>query len=559
MKRKIIYLLLSIFILSSCNDLDLNPLSEGSSENWYSNETEIQMALNDIYRGAFWPMDSEEWTDNWTKRNTTTPITDATLNSEWGTSSGRWALAYKAIARANTILASLDRASESVTPEKLAQFEATAKFVRAAKYGYLISHFGDVVFYTEVLDLEESFTLGRTDKNTILQAVYDDFDFAIQNLPESYGSNENKLATKGAAMAYKARIALYMGDFDIARDAAEACMNLDVYSLYADFGELFISATKNSSEEIFGIPRSVELKSSISTTNYISRTAGGWGYYDPSWDLLCSFLCTDGLPIDESPLFNPQDPFKNRDPRCTYTLVEFGTPHLGFIYEPHPDSLQVLNLKTGNYQFNHDTRTNKYYASFNGLLWKKGVDADWSDDKKAENTSILMRYADVLLMYAEAKIELGDIDETVLEVINRVRARAYKVGVEQTMDYPTVTTTDQAELRQIVRLERRMELAWEGTRYMDIIRWRIAENVLTKNIYGLIDEAKEKLVDQDLWFFADTPEIDEDGAPDFTPLYDAGYVKLLAIRDFDSSKQYLWPIPAKEILINENLVQNPNY
>lgn len=559
MKRKIIYLLLSIFILSSCNDLDLNPLSEGSSENWYSNETEIQMALNDIYRGAFWPMDSEEWTDNWTKRNTTTPITDATLNSEWGTSSGRWALAYKAIARANTILASLDRASESVTPEKLAQFEATAKFVRAAKYGYLISHFGDVVFYTEVLDLEESFTLGRTDKNTILQAVYDDFDFAIQNLPESYGSNENKLATKGAAMAYKARIALYMGDFDIARDAAEACMNLDVYSLYADFGELFISATKNSSEEIFGIPRSVELKSSISTINYISRTAGGWGYYDPSWDLLCSFLCTDGLPIDESPLFNPQDPFKNRDPRCTYTLVEFGTPHLGFIYEPHPDSLQVLNLKTGNYQFNHDTRTNKYYASFNGLLWKKGVDADWSDDKKAENTSILMRYADVLLMYAEAKIELGDIDETVLEVINRVRARAYKVGVEQTMDYPTVTTTDQAELRQIVRLERRMELAWEGTRYMDIIRWRIAENVLTKNIYGLIDEAKEKLVDQDLWFFADTPEIDEDGAPDFTPLYDAGYVKLLAIRDFDSSKQYLWPIPAKEILINENLVQNPNY
>lgn len=559
MNRKIIYLVFSLFVITSCSDLDLNPLSEGSSENWYSNETEIQMALNDIYRSDFWPTDAEDWTDNWTKRNGTTPITDATLNSEWGTSKDRWGLSYKAIARANTVLSSLERAADVVPEAKLKQFEAAAKFVRATHYGYLVTHFGDVVFFTEILELEESFTLGRTDKNTIMETVYADFDFAIQNLPESYGSNENKLATKGAAMAYKARIALYLGDYQIARDAAKACIDLGVYELYPDFDELFISATKNSSEEILGFPRSTELGSSIWTANHISRTAGGWGQSDPSWDLLCSFLCTDGLPIDESPLYDPQNPFDNRDPRCAGTIVEFGTPHLGFIYEPHPDSLEVLNLKTGNKQFNHDTRTNKFYASFNGLLWKKGVDEDWSDDKKAQNTKILMRYADVLLMYAEAKIELNEIDATVLDAINQVRARAYKVAVDATSEYPAVTTTDQAELRKQLRIERRMELAWEGTRYMDIIRWRIAENVLTKDIYGLVDEAKEKLVDADLWFFPGTPEIDEDGAPDFTPMYNAGLIKLLAVRDFDATKQYLWPIPAKEILINENLTQNPGY
>ncbi|MCL3780977.1 RagB/SusD family nutrient uptake outer membrane protein [Prolixibacteraceae bacterium JC049] len=559
MNRKIIYLVFSLFVITACSDLDLNPLSEGSSENWYSNETEIQMALNDIYRSAFWPLDGEDWTDNWTKRNGTTPITDGTINSEWGTSKDRWGLSYKAIARANTILGSLERAANAVPEAKLKQFEAAAKFVRAAHYGYLVTHFGDVVFFTKVLDLEESFTLGRTDKNTIMEAVYADFDFAIENLPESYSNSENKLATKGAAMAYKARIALYMGDYQLARDAAKACMDLDVYELYPDFDELFLSSTKNSSEEILGFPRSTELGSSLGTANYISRTAGGWGQSDPSWDLLCAFLCTDGLPIDESPLYDPHNPFNNRDPRCAGTIVEFGTPHLGFIYQPHPDSLQVLNLKTGNYQYNHDTRTNKFYASFNGLLWKKGVDEDWSDDKKAENTKILMRYADVLLMYAEAKIELNEIDQTVLDAINKVRARAYKVDVGAVSDYPAVTTISQDELRKQLRIERRMEFAWEGTRYMDIIRWRIAENVLTKDIYGLVDEAKDKLVDANLWFFPATPEIDEDGAPDFTPMYNDGLVKLLAVRDFDASRQYLWPIPAKEILINENLTQNPGY
>ncbi|MFW6371807.1 MAG: RagB/SusD family nutrient uptake outer membrane protein, partial [Bacteroidota bacterium] len=95
----------------------------------------------------------------------------------------------------------------------------------------------------------------------------------------------------------------------------------------------------------------------------------------------------------------------------------------------------------------------------------------------------------------------------------------------------------------------------------DIIRWRIAEDVLTHDIYGMLDvsELREKVVEPGLWFFPMTPEIDENGAPDLSPMYDAGLVKRLAIRDFDAPKQYLWPIPTKEVLINENLEQNPGY
>lgn len=105
-----------------------------------------------------------------------------------------------------------------------------------------------------------------------------------------------------------------------------------------------------------------------------------------------------------------------------------------------------------------------------------------------------------------------------------------------------------------------MEFAREGLRYNDIIRWRIAEKVLNTPHYGLLDPAKLKnLVEQGLWFFPETPQIDEDGIADFKPLYDKGWVKKIVERSFNADRQYLWPIPTKEILINKNITQNPNY
>ena len=570
MKYYIFFLILIIFAaFTACEDLDLNPLSEGSSETWYSNQSEIDMALNDLYRDVFWTTDVDangdgSWTDDWTSRNVVSQIAGGTINGEWSVVINLWKNSYTAISHANTVLANLDRATD-VPQVTLDKFAAEARFVRASMYSLLISHFGDVIYFTENVDIDEAFTLARTDKNTILQAIYDDYDYAIANLPETYGSGENKRATKGAAMALKARIALYNSDWTTARQEAKACMDLGIYTLYPDFRDLFLSKTKNPDEVIFAIPRSVELGVSIGS-NYpiratITRNPGGWGSWNPSWDLLASFLCTDGLPIDESPLFNPRDPFENRDPRCNETIVPFQTEHLGFMYQPHPDSLQVLNFSTGKYQTNNDTRSVAQYASYNGLIWRKWVDEDWSDDRLVDIDNFIIRYADVLLMYAEASIELGQIDQTVLDAMNMVRARAYKVSIDQTGAYPAITTTNQAELRKTVRIERRMEFAWEGLRYMDLIRWRIAEKALTTTIYGMLDPAdlSNTIIPQGLWFWSETPQVDEDGIADFTPMFNAGYCKILAIRKFDASKQYLFPIPSKEILINENLKQNPGY
>jgi hypothetical protein len=564
MKIKIIFLFVGLTFLMACNDLNLYPLSEGSSGNWYSTKSEIEMAVSDLYREIFWPKDDDEWTDDFTRRNDLTPITNATINGQWTTSNDYWTNAYKTIGRANAILSSLDKAKGSVAASDLEKFEAEARFARAAQYSGLISHFGDVIFSTSIMSLDESFTLTKTDKQTILKSIYDDFDFAIAHLPVSYGSTEIKRATRGAALAYKARIALYFQNWTIARDAAKACMDLGIYELYSDFGSLFLSKTKNTKEGVFVIPRSVALNSYLGTDfcwYSISRNSGGLSWFNPSWELFCSFLCTDGLPIDKSPLFNPRLPFKNRDPRCTATIVEFQTRHLGFMYQPHPDSLKCYNFNSGKYQTNNDNRANAQYASFNGLIWKKGVDEDWSDDRKTDPDKILIRYADVLLMFAEAKIELGEIDASVLNAINQVRARAYKVNVAATSLYPAVTATDKDQLRKVVRLERRMEFAWEGLRYMDIIRWKLADKVLNDDIYGMLDVAdlRTKVVNQGLWFFPEVPPIDADGVADFKSMYSKGLVRLLADRKFDATKQYLWPIPTKEVLINSNLKQNPGY
>lgn len=563
--KKVLTILALLPFLLGCAELDLNPKSEGSSENWYSDETEISLALNDLYRTYLWDFEinftTERMTDNWAQRQAVDAFVAGSINSEWSRSENLWLDTYKGITRANTILYSLDNAQGNVSEAKLKQFAGEAAFMRAVFYSRLIFYYGDVPYYTGYLSIEEAFNLSRTDKKVILQNIYKDFDVAIQNLPVEYASSDLKRATKGASLAFKARTALYMEDYEVARDAAKACMDLKAYSLHPHYGDYFLSKTRNSPETIFALPRSFELGSSWTATNFYTRTAGGSSVAQPSWDLFAAYPATDGLPIDESPLFDPRNPFENRDPRLKMTIVEFGTEHLGFVYDPNPYTTKVRNVSTGKMVNNKDTRSVDTYASYNGLTLKKGVDEDWSDNKQTDFDIRIMRYADVLLMYAEAKIELGEIDASTLNAINAVRARAYGVDVNNTTAYPALTTTDQTQLRKELRNERRIEFVWENRRFDDLLRWRLAEKALTRPNYGLLDpnDLKKKVVDKDLWFFPEVPQIDEDWLADFSSMHDAGLIKQLVSRNFDKDRQYLFPIPSKEIMINKNLKQNPNY
>ncbi|MEC4115235.1 RagB/SusD family nutrient uptake outer membrane protein [Myroides pelagicus] len=559
---KNIYLLLLLLSISSCAELDLNPLANASTENWYSSKKEYEISLADFYREYLWELDInwtlERMSDNWSQRQVVNSYASAGINSEWGVSSDFWRSTYKGISRANTIIKNLKENKANLTSQELVQFEAEARAFRAIFYGRLIFYYGDVPFYLDELAIDQAFNMGRTDSQMILQNVYRDFDYAIENLPVSYQGGRFDRITKGSALAFKARIALNLNDYQTAKTASEACMNLNQYSLHDDYQEYFLSKTKNSAETIFAIPRLASLNSTLKVKNFLPRTVGGSNVAQPSWDLFATYLCTDGKSIDKSELFDPKEPFNNRDPRLKATIAEFEEPFLGFIYDPRPASKKVLDISSGKMIKNKDTRSVDTYASYNGLSLKKGVDMDWIDDYLMDGDIVIMRYADVLLMYAEAKIELNELDSSVKNAMYLVRERAYN---NSGLIAPEIHIESQEQIRRLLRMERRVELAWENRRVEDLIRWKLAEKALNRPIYGLLDPAalQSEVVDKGLWFWSDTPIIDTDGLPVFDHLLAKGTIKVLAQRAFDAQRQYLWPIPSKEIIINSNIIQNPGY
>lgn len=563
MKKLILSIISAHILLVSCQNLDLNPLSEGSSENWYKNENEIALALNDLYRGALWHVEStrlyntDRWTDDWNQREYLYDWLAGSITGEWADTRNTWINTYRGITRANTILSSLNNAANNIPEQRLNELKGEASFFRACFYSYLIFLYGDVPLVTDYINIDDAFAMGRTNKDEVLAQVYRDFDLAIAHLPLSY-SREQRV-TKGAAYAFKARIATWMLDYETARDAAKACMDLKVYSLHPNYGELFLSTTDESPEFIFVIPRSEELTGeNMGGASFLPRYVGGTSTAQPSWELFSTYTCTDGLPIDESPLFDRKQPFKNRDPRLGELVPEFGTAFLGYIYDP--GARTHLEIATGKTITNQESLLNAQFASYNGLILKKGVDEVYAN-KRADPNIMIMRYADVLLMYAEAKIELNEIDESTLNAINVVRSRGYNAAVSQTSRYPAVQEIDQAKLRTILRIERRSELSWENRRWFDLIRWRLAEVALTKPVYALpVKAGLEVNIANDDFFFpaGPLPEIDENGLVDFSAMYSTGKIRAVVPRSFNA-RQYLFPLPSREVIINDNIIQNEGY
>jgi hypothetical protein len=266
---------------------------------------------------------------------------------------------------------------------------------------------------------------------------------------------------------------------------------------------------------------------------------GGWSVPVPTQSLVDAYYCTDGKRIDDSPLYDPDHPFENRDPRLDATIVRPGARFGNYRFLTHPDSVQTWNYATGEWVENADV-TNPY-ATFTGYTWRKYMDEqDFAQTENSELNWILVRYAEVLLTYAEAKIEAGQIDKSVYDAINQVRER---------VDMPPVEPSkSQQELRRIVRHERRIEFAFEGLRFFEIRRWEIADEVMDGPVVGRPKEGYSTM---------GIPEFDTHGIPNYS-----AYIKEMRVideRQFDPDRDYLWPVPQGEMDVNPQLEQNPGY
>jgi hypothetical protein len=348
--------------------------------------------------------------------------------------------------------------------------------------------------------------------------------------------------TRGAAWALESRVALFNQKWKTAIDAAKKVMDMGLYHLDPKYQDLTKLAGNESKELIWSIHWNYNDITNIAPVSFKSRNAGGYTNRFPTKSLVDSYESIDGLPIDESPLYNPKKPFENRDPRLKWTIAVPGSIYCGFEYETNRDSTMCWNYNVDPPKRVENLDATSPYASFSGFSWRKYVDPkEFDHGNKSAISTILIRYAEVLLNYAEAKIESDQIDQSVYDAINRVRARAHMPDIP--------TGESQAELRSKVRYERKVEFAGEGLRYFDILRWHIADQVLDGPAYGRVPTG----------YLSSAPEIDKNSTPHYSDVSNYKQMRVFQQRHFDNPTNYLWPIPEIEIQTNTKLKQNPGY
>lgn len=614
MKKIFKSLLVGLLLVNAgCADIDLAPLSEGSSENWYRDVTEIEMSLNDLLRPDFYTIDSWMWDDDFERRDDPNVMVRGTVTSQTGEVVTRWSSLYKGIARAIKIIEALESGTaQGLSDAQVDQYIGEAYFYMGFAHATLATYWGDAVINKTGMSLEDAYTLERSPKAEVLKWAYECFEEAIKRLPDAMSSQMRP--TKSAAYGFVARFALFHGDWQKAADAAKDCMDMGVYSLHPDYGDLFVA--DKSPELMFYFKGDKAYDGGVGydvvkdVKQFTPRQYGAFCNTGPSFSLFCAYPCTDGLPIDESPLYNPKDAWANRDPRFYEVIAPQVTKYSdkyeayyaaraeGKLAEKFPEYIlmrhecnqnpyatTVYEPATGKMVANQDSRAVNAHAIYSILMLKKYVKEDWADyslyKNSGDNITPYMRYAEVLMTYAEAMNELGKCNQAVLDAtINQIRARAYN-GTG--MDYPRVMEAPKEKLRSIIRTERRIEFPYEGLRYRDLLRWRLAEKYLSEDVYvameasqcapagwdgvstdGLSDAFKRilKMWDDGNWPLRGTPEIDENGTPDLKPQLQVidGHQQLLVRKNRLFQKHnYLWPVPANDILVNPNLTQNDGY
>jgi hypothetical protein len=516
--KKIFIILLTASLAGCSKDFtERASLTQIAKENFWKSEQDAQLAINGIYDAM---QDRALYSGN---LNATAGLTmfdcfgdNLYNNYKWegpgdfmigiitpsnGMFSSIWSSSYKGIARANAAIENIQNMSTTlISQDKKNALFGQALFLRALYYFNLAVYFQDVPLITKVQTIEEAYVPKNTYQEVNAQVIAD-LTEAIDKLPASYPATQYGYATKGAALGLLARVHLYNKNYQGVVDATTTLLTLG-YSLNPSYAQLFTEQGELSKEILF----SVRFNQDVSNNNELfSGTFLGNPAVDklPMPNLVKDYYCTDGKPITSSPLYDPAQPTgtashpqkKNRDPRL-----------LASVY------------------FKNDTFLIDTKARFGG-----NVPTTFGQKKYIRNTSvsangiaafnpggqdfIVIRYADILLMRAEALVELNQLTE-VYSLVNQVRQRVSMPTV-QAVEGASLT---QAALRDIVRHERRVELAFEGLRYFDLKRWGDVQNAFNR--------AKA------------------DNVTGYSPIYLTG-------------KSEIFPIPLGELNVNSNLVQNP--
>ena len=381
-----------------------------------------------------------------------------------------YADAYRVIAATNDHIAAIDGMDENLFAEMTKeQYKADARFFKAMYYYYLTEVYGGVPLYTESLPNAEDYEIKQSSKQEVVDYILSELDEAIEVLPNT---EYNGYITKSAAQALKARVLLQNKRWQDAADTAEEIIGSGIYSLDPNYFDVFIKkGSANSNEIIFAYEFNAP-DVGHSLTRRLTRSAGG----TPRQQFVDNYLMADGLALEDSSLDGSN--YQNRDPRF-YESVYFPEDEWVIWAQNEP-------TQTGWY-------IKKYFDPDPEVTTRTVIDQLGQSDQPI----IQHRYADVLLVYAEAKHMLGEFDQTVYDAtIKLIRDR---VG----MGNVSVSTMSSDEKLDLIKYERYAELAFEGHSFFDLKRW----GMLGETIQSIDDPIGVEIVWDDkflLWPFTET-------------------------------------------------------
>ena len=589
MKRYIIITFALIIGLTACDMLDTNPLSQISPETYFKTETDLQLFSNTFYNNLLDKSPYDDQSDLYIQQNLSAEMIGGSKRTV-PNSGGGWS--WGDLRKMNTLLTYVDQCEDEAAVLK---YTALTRFFRAYFYFDKVKRFGDVPWYDKELgSADEDLYKPRDSRELVMTKMIEDIDFAIENLPSQVSTFR---VNKWAALALKARFTLYEGSYrkyhqlnlegndykyylEQSVSASEKLINEGPYKLYStgnpnkDYLTLFSQEDASKDEYILAIKFDFSLGIYHNATAHtVVATQGRPGL---TRKMVNSYLNADGTAFTNQEGWQETmfvEEVKDRDPRLAQSIRTPGYTRIGTTKVLAPD---LTGTVTGYQPI-------KYVQDPKA----SGGNVDRNDRSTADLP--VFRYAEVLLNYAEAKAELGTLNQSDLNVsINKLRSRVGMPDLNMQLananpdwylssaeyGYTNVTGSNKGVILEI-RRERAIELTQEGFRFDDLVRWKAGYSI-DQDLHGMYfkqpgeyDLTEDGVADVIL-YEEGTPK---PSAPDGVQVLligqdilltegNRGYIyyhKNIARTKFSEVRDYLYPIPINERSLNKNLTQNPGW
>ena len=579
-----------LLTISSCKKdfLETNPLDRFSDANVWSDPVLAELYVNRLYGNIGWGWDMNAGTvdESRSRQEASFDIGNSLVTPDNANNWGNWNGSYSDIRACNIFFEKVGtvKFDETLVDGKTQKDRMMGEvtLLRAWDYHNLISYFGGVPIITKVYGLKDSFAAPRNTYEECVKFISDECDKAATLLPLVQSGPNNGRATKGAALALKARTLLYAasdlhnpqknslvttgysnpellgytaGDaaarWKAAKDAAKAVIDMNVYSLYKGSPATGESTSKNYAD-LFTSRQSVEDIFVRFFAASVGQGVNGWDVTPNGWwgnggvgavnELVEDYQMADGTRFDRNNPAHAKEPYKNRDPRFYASILYEGAK-----WRQRPSDLTGVDpvgvMQIGTWEkwdnatsqkvfvYGLDSRNsiaNSWNNNTTGATMRKYLDPNVDIQASFQDlTWRYFRYGEILLNYAEACIELGENEEA-RTYINMIRKRAGMPDVTESGDL----------LKMRYRNERRVELVYEGHRFFDVRRWLIA-NQAYHPMHGVTA------------LYPLNPDHTTATIPIITPVE-------IQLGKWDD-KVYFFPISRSEVNKNNKLVQNPKY